>query len=301
MLRKMLRWLLRLIMAIVILLVVVYVGLVIRSQPMPDHPFFVDNQFLVIAHQGGDGLRPSNTMSAFENAVALGVDVLEMDIHSTQDGILVTIHDATIDRTTNGSGRVLDYTFEALQQFDAGYHFPTLAEEAHRSDKPYRGQGITIPALTEIFEAFPEMPMVIEIKQKTPSIVTPFCELLRQYQMTDQVVVATFHEDTVREFRQVCPEVPTAAVESEVRLFFVLNSIGLTPGFQPEAYAFQVPEYSGDLQVVTRSFVENAQQHNIDVHPWTINDEAGMRRLIAAGVQGIITDYPDKLLQILGR
>jgi glycerophosphoryl diester phosphodiesterase len=283
--------------------VAIYIGLILVSKPMPDHPFFADSgtKMLVIAHQGGEGLRPSNTMAAFTNAVELGADMLEMDIHSTKDGVLVTIHDATIDRTTNGTGRVQDYTVEELQQFDAGYHFPNLEEEAARTDRPFRGEGVTIPALEEVFKTFPEMRMVIEIKQEAPSIVAPFCALLHEYNMTDQVVVATFRETVVRKFRQECPDVPTAAVESEVRLFYVLNLLGMSRAYQSSAYAFQVPEYFGSIHVVTPGFVSAAQHHNIDVQPWTINDEAQMQRMIDAGVQGIMTDYPDKLLRLLGR
>lgn len=273
-----------------------------QARPVERHPIFNDDRVLVIAHQGGDGLWPSNTMFAFENAVELGVDVLEMDIHSTQDGVLVTIHDETVDRTTDGSGRVQDFTFAELQQLDAGYHWPTLAEEraTGRTDTPYRGQGITIAPLEEVFQSFPDMPMVIEIKQREPSIVTPFCELLRQYEMTDQVIVPTFHPETIAEFRQTCPEVATAAVEPEIRLFFALNLLRLNATYRPPALAFQVPEYSGDLHVVTPRFVRSAARLGIQTHPWTINDREQMRRMLDAGVQGIITDYPDQLMEEMG-
>ena len=282
-------------------LAVIYGLFVWRAAAQPRHPVFNEDRFLVIAHQGGDGLWPSNTIFAMTRAVELGVDVLEMDIHGTRDGVLVVIHDETVDRTTDGSGRVQDLTLAELQQFDAGYNWPTLAEEAARSDRPYRGQGITIPALEEVFQTFPELPMVIEIKQREPSIVEPFCRLLRQYDMTDQVVVPTFHAETITEFREACPEVATAAVEDEVRLFYILNLLRLGDTYRSPALAFQVPEYSGDLQVVTPRFVRSAGRQGIQVHPWTINEPAQMQRMIEAGVPGIITDYPDRLLTIIGR
>lgn len=256
---------------------------------------------LVIAHQGGDGLRPGNTMVAFENAVALGVDMLEMDIHSTKDGVLVVIHDDTIDRTTDGSGRVQDYTFEELQQFDAGYDWPTLEEEAERTDRPYRGQGITIPALEEVLAAFPESLMTIEIKQQEPSIVEPFCEMLRAYEMTAAVIVASFHPETMLEFREACPEVMTSGFEDEVRAFFNANLTNRLDGFEPTVFVFQVPEYFGRLQVITPKFVTNAQALGISVQVWTPNSEEDIQRMIDAGVDGIITDYPDRALALLGR
>lgn len=289
----------------IIIAIAVYVFFVLLAPPMPEHPFFArgeDDTVLVIAHQGGDGLRPSNTMASFEHAVELGADVLEMDIHSTSDGTLVTIHDDTVDRTTDGTGRVQDMTFEELQQLDAGYNWPTLTEaQAEIEGNPYRDEGITIPSLEEIFQAFPDMRMNIEIKQQEPSIVQPFCDLLREYEMTDQVLVASFHQSTIEEFRDTCPEVPTSGVESEITIFFALNVAGLAGAYLPGSYAFQVPEYSGDLHVVTSRFVRAAAEHNIEVHPWTINTREDMERMLDTGVQGIITDYPDVLLDVLGR
>lgn len=280
-----------------------YLLLVWLSAPMPAHPFFTDHQAepLVIAHQGGDGLRPSNTMSAFTHAVELGVDVLEMDIHGTADDVLVTIHDATVDRTTNGSGRVQDFTLAELQELDAGYHWPTVAGHVQLGEYPYRGQGIIIPTLEEVFQSFPDIPMVIEIKQGEPSVARPFCDLIHQYGMQDQLLVAAFSKQTLDDFRATCPDVITSAAEDEIRIFYILHRLGISGAYQADTYAFQVPEYSGDFHVLTPRFISNANIHNVDVHAWTINTKADMERFVEMGVNGIITDYPDQLLEILGR
>ncbi|MFT5196363.1 MAG: glycerophosphoryl diester phosphodiesterase [Candidatus Promineifilaceae bacterium] len=256
---------------------------------------------VVIAHQGGDGIRPSNTMAAFTHAVDLGVDVLEMDIHSTKDGVLVAIHDDTVDRTTNGTGRVQDFTFAELQQLDAGYNWPTLAEESLRADRPFRGKGITIPSLEEVLIAFPDVPLNIEIKQQEPSIVAPFCELLKKYDRMgpNQVLVPSFHPETITEFREICPGVPTAVVQNEVVTFFVLNKLQLHRIWSPPAEAFQVPRESAGLTIITSSFVHNLQNHGVIVHPWTINSQSEMRNMLELGVDGIITDYPNRLLEII--
>ncbi|MEM7798228.1 MAG: glycerophosphodiester phosphodiesterase [Chloroflexota bacterium] len=293
---------LRAILGAIVVLMSVYFFFVWLSSPVEATPFFsqvTTDRPWVIAHQGGDGLRPSNTLIAFQHAVDLGADVLEMDIHSSGDGVLVVIHDDTVDRTTNGSGPVQAFTFEALQALDAGYHWPTLAEESHREDRPYRGQGITIPGLEEIFIAFPEMPMNIEIKQKEPSITQSFCDLIFEYGMQEQVLVASFHRETITEFREVCPGIPTSGVEHEIRNFFILNTLLLGRAYQSSANAFQVPEKFGSLQVINPRFVRNAQHHNVDVHVWTVNSEAQMRAMLAAGVDGIITDYPDQLIKVI--
>lgn len=286
---------------LILVLIGVYAFFALRSQPIPEHPFFEHDGILVMAHQGGDGLRPGNTLAAFRHAAELGADVLEMDIHSTSDGVLVVIHDDTVDRTTDGSGRVQDFTFVQLQELDAGYHWPTLSEGQDSEGHPYRGQGIAIPALEEVFQEFPDYRMNIEIKQREPSIVQALCDLIAEYDMQEQVLVASFHPETITEFREACPEIPTSGVEPEIRLFFGLNTVGLYALYQPTAYAFQVPEYSGGLHVVTENFVRGAQAHNVQVHPWTLNTREDMQRMIDLGVDGIITDYPDVLLELLGR
>lgn len=300
--RKLLQILLGIVAVIAILAAGVYLFFVSRSQPMPDHPFFrPDDQVLVIAHRGGAGERPENTMLAFQHAVDLGVDALEMDVHSSSDGVLVVIHDDTVDRTTDGSGRVSDMTFAALQALDAGYNWSPAEGESASAEHSFRGQGAQIPAFEEVLTAFPEMRMVIEIKQETPSIVQPLCDMLRAHNMQEQVIVGSFHPAPLYAFRESCPEVATSAVEEEIRPFFILNQVGLTRAYAPSMHAFQVPEYSGSLHVVTQSFVDSARAHNIAVQTWTINDEEGMGRMIDLGVNGIITDYPTRLMDVLGR
>jgi glycerophosphoryl diester phosphodiesterase len=288
---------------LLIILGVVAISLIIlaifamNAKQAKSYLFFDQADFMVIAHQGGEQLRPSNTMPAFEHAVQLGVDVLEMDIHQTKDGILVLMHDDTVDRTTNGSGAIKDMTLAEIKELDAGYYWTNDEGQTY----PYRGQGITVPTMEEIFEAFPHMPMNIEIKQDSPSIVEPFCDLIHEYGMADQVLIPSFHPDTMNEFREKCPGIATSMAEPEIRLFFGLNKVGLGSLFTPPGQAFQVPEESGGLQIITPRFVEGAQNRNIAVHVWTINDPDEMKRFIEMDVDGIITDRPDLLLEILGR
>jgi glycerophosphoryl diester phosphodiesterase len=282
---------------VLVVLTGVVVVLALLARPAPDYPFFAQEGVMVIAHQGGEELRPSNTMVAFEHAVALGVDVLEMDIHASQDGVLVVMHDDTVDRTTDGNGRLQDLTLAQIKQLDAGYYWTDDDGQSY----PYRGQGITVPTLEELFIAFPDMRMNIEIKQKSPSIVQPLCDLLRQYNMPDKVLIPSFHPETMTEFRDKCPGVATSMTEPEIRRFFALNTVFLGSLFGPPGEAFQVPEYSGDLHVVTPRFVRGAHGQNVAVHVWTVDDPADMQRLIDAGVDGIITDRPDLLLELLGR
>ncbi|MBK8900035.1 MAG: glycerophosphodiester phosphodiesterase [Anaerolineaceae bacterium] len=291
----------RIALVIVGLLLVVYGTLAWRAQPVPVHPFFTQQDgVMVIAHQGGEWLRPTNTLLAFDHAVELGVDVLEMDIHQTKDGAIVLMHDATVDRTTDGSGAIKEMTLDEVRALDAGYYWT----DDDGATYPYRGQGIQVPTLEEMFQRYPDMRMNIEIKQETPGMVRPFCQLIHTYNMQDKVLVATFHKATVEEFRAECPDVITSMVEPEIQLFFGLNAAYLGALFQAPGTAFQVPTTSslpliGEVDVITERFVRVAHSHNIQVHAWTINDTAEMERLIALGVDGIITDRPDLLLEVV--
>ena len=295
----MLSKLLRGLLVLVAVLAAVYAVLALLARPAAERPFFAQFEHypLVMAHQGGDGLWPSNTLYAFERAVGLGVDVLEMDVHSTADGVLVVIHDDTVDRTTDGSGAVHDLTLAELKALDAGYDWTPDDGQTH----PYRGQGITIPALEELFVAFPGMPMNIEIKQAEPSIAAPLCQLIHEYGKANEVLVVSFHEQATKEFRDVCPEVVTGTGQNEVITLFALSKVFLEGAYSPAAEAVQVPEYRSGLHVITQRFVDAAHHRGLQVHAWTINDEADMRRLIDLGVDGLITDYPDRLVRVLGR
>jgi glycerophosphoryl diester phosphodiesterase len=281
-------------------LALVYLVLSAFASPRPERTFFekTNDDILVIAHQGGDGLFPSNTLYAFQEAAKLGVDVLELDLHSSKDGELVVIHDDTVDRTTNGTGNVGDLTLEELKELDAGYDWSL---ERKGESFPYRDKGITIPTLEEVFEEFPDYRINVEIKQEAPSIAQPLCDLIHQYEKQEQVLVVSFSGKAMNEFRAVCPDVVTAGYPSEIRTFYIFHRLFLAGLYRPYADAFQVPEYQDELRIVTERFVQDAQRKNVEVHVWTVEETDDMKRLIEMGVDGIITDRPDRLLELLGR
>jgi len=266
----------------------------------PKHPFFGQGLVrpLVLAHRGGAGLWPENTLYAFERAAAMGVDVLETDMHSTGDGALVLVHDPTVDRTTNGSGRVNHLTLNQLKALDAGYYW---SEDGGRSF-PVRGRGITVPTVEEVFSAFPEMRINIDIKQVRPSVADQFCRLILDFGMVERVMVASFNSSILREVRRLCPQVATSAGKSEVRLFYALSLLSPRAAFLPAGcYALQVPIARKGLRLITKRFLTSARLHNLEVHAWTVNSGPQMEWLLRLGVEGIVTDYPDRLLALLGR
>ncbi|HYP01407.1 MAG TPA: glycerophosphodiester phosphodiesterase [Pyrinomonadaceae bacterium] len=251
---------------------------------------------LVMAHRGGAGLWPENTAHAFAQAVALGVDVLEMDLHSTSDGALVVIHDSTVDRTTNGAGSISALTLAELKRLDAGYRWTNDGGRTF----PFRGKGITVPTLREVLDQFPQTRLNIDIKQAQPSLAKSFCRALRERRATGSVTVASFNSQVLGEFRQECPEVRTSASMEEV---FALSA-DLQAGRDLAADSarprlVQVPENAFGRRWLTAELLATAHRGGLEVHVWTVNDEDAMRRLVALGVDGIMTDYPDKLIALL--
>jgi glycerophosphoryl diester phosphodiesterase len=268
--------------------------------PAPDRGFFTIAELprpLVIAHRGGAGLFPENTLYAFEQSWKIGIDVLELDVNETADGKLVVMHDRTVNRTTDGSGQISEMTLEAIKKLNAGYRF---SPDGGRSF-PFREQKIPVPTLEEVFAALPDARFNIEPKQASPTIIKSLCALIRDRKMTEKVIVGSFNQTGLDDFRRACPEVATSAGTSEVSQFLTMYKTGLGASYSPTMQALQIPEKIGSLQIVSKEFVETARRLNLQVHVWTINETADMQRLLETGVDGIMTDYPDRLLKLLNR
>ncbi len=249
---------------------------------------------LLFAHRGGSDLAPENTLVAFRNALQYDVDVLELDVHLTADDEVVVIHDATVDRTTNGSGRVRDLTLAQLKALDAGYRF-TPDDGA---TFPYRGQGITIPTLLEVYQAFPDMLINIEIKDDDVHAAERLAEVIEQAGAVDRSIVGSFHRDPARAIRPLLPDVATYADPDETRVFYFLSLVGLRRLHRPLSDAYQIPRQWGRFRLDTARFIANAHKLNQQVHYWTIDDPEEMRRLLQLGADGIMTDRPDLGLQV---
>jgi len=254
---------------------------------------------LVIGHadDSGLGLVPGNTLAHLERMAELGVDVLDIDLHASSDGVVVLIHDDTVDRTTDGSGRVSDLTLAELETLDAGYDWTTDDGATY----PFRGQGLRIATLAEVLERFPDWPIVMELKQEQPSMAQALCDTLRDQGATARVIVPSSREKALAEFRALCPEVATAAGTGDVTLSVVLSALGLGGTLSPAYPVAQVPVASGGIPVVTPGWVTAMQARGVRVDVWTIDDPGEMQRLINLGVDGIFTNRPDVLLDLLGR
>ena len=262
-----------------------------------NHPFYQSKNNAgvdIIAHRGGHGLKPASTVLAAMNAQAMGA-VIELDVHATSDGHLIVRHDDTVDATTNGSGLIREKSLKELKLLDAGYTFDPAANESF----PYRDTGVTIPTLQELIDATPDARFVMEIKQAQPSITRQLCTVLHDNQLEKRVIVGSFKDEVIDEFRDVCPDIATSMAAGEARTFVIMEKLGLSHLVPVKAQAFQVPVAAGGMTVLTPSFIKAAQNRGMKVEVWTINDQEEMSHLIGQGVDGIITDYPDRLRELL--
>lgn len=283
------------IILITTLFISAYSVLKTTAKPAPHFPIF-DNlpTPAVIAHRGGKGLWPENTLHAFQEATKLGVDMLELDVRQTQDGQLVVLHDEKVDRTTNGEGHIGNLSLDDVKALDAGFRWT-----ANKQQYPFRGKGISIPTFQEVLEQFPKQKMIVEIKQIQPAIEQPVCQAILAAKKENHIIIGSFYPEVIQRFRQACPDIATSASPDEVKLLFVAQQLGLEELISPSASALQIPKENGNVEVATSNFIKAAQDRQLQVQVWTINDPDTMMSIIANGADGIITDYPNKLLSLM--
>jgi glycerophosphoryl diester phosphodiesterase len=226
-------------------------------------------------------------MAAFRQAVDLWrADILEMDVHLSSDGKLVVIHDPTVDRTTDGSGRVRDLTWAELRELDAGHRFVALD-----GTPSFRGKGARLPLFEEVLEAFPRMRLNVE--SKAPEAAAPLVAAIEKHGARQRVLIAAEHEQNRDGARGY--EGPWGASTSHVAGLRFLPF-----GYTPDVDVIQVCEWWHGIHVVTPGLIQRAHDRNIPVQVWTVDDPADMYRLLAMGVDGIQSDRPDLLARVLG-
>jgi glycerophosphoryl diester phosphodiesterase len=256
---------------------------------MPRHSIFGGTP-LLIAHRGGSALAPENTLTAFRSAAVIwGADMIELDVHATADGHCVVIHDATVDRTTDGSGAVAALTLAEVQALDAGYRFTRDAGATY----PFRSRGVSIPTIEQVLEALPNMRFTVEVKAAAAQ--APLFAAVERLAAHARVVVAAMHERDRTQFGTYPG--PISASFETLKRFYRFHRLGLGRFAGLRADAVHVPEDWDGRRLVTPRFVRDLKTHDIPVIVWTVNDGALMRRLLEWGVGGIVTDR----LDILGR
>ena len=274
----------------------------------PGNPW-LERRVIAYAHQGGAWEWPSSTLFAMRKSVEAGATAIELDVHATKDGELVVCHDATVERTTNGHGAIAQMTLEEVRSLDNAYWFVPGADATvglAPAAYPYRGRApedpdFRVATLAEVLEQFPDVVLNLDIKQTAPAVVSyeePLARLLAAYGRGDDVIVASFLDLATERFRAHAPGIPVSAGTLATAQFWrAVHEGGDAPA--PAAVAFQVPERHGDVLVVDDLFVRAAHRAGVAVHVWTVNDEGSMRRLVDLGVDGIITDLPTTLSDVL--
>ncbi|MGH7845394.1 MAG: glycerophosphodiester phosphodiesterase [Candidatus Binatia bacterium] len=268
---------------------------------LADYPFFSGPKPRIIGHRGASGTAPENTLLSFRQAFQEGADFVELDVHQCLDGAIVIIHDATLERTTNGSGEVSARSVQDLKSVDAGYRFTFGRGAAY----PFRGQKLEIPTLEDFFLGFPQARAIVEIKHFSPSIVQRTLDIILTFHAEDRVLLAT-EEDAVMaairtELKRGDRAMATGFSYGEVAAFVHWAQSGMATSYQPPGQAFQIPPVYNNVALVTPETVGAAHQLDLEMFVWTINQTEEMQRLLNLGVDGIITDYPSRLRDIVGR
>lgn len=249
----------------------------------------------IIGHRGAAGVAPENTVASIEHGVRAGAQAIEVDVHVSLDGRLVTIHDDTVDRTTDGSGPVESLTLEELRRLDAGHAF--TVDRGHSF--PFRGQDVRVPTLDEAVEAAAGLPMVIEVK--SPAAGRALADWLRARRAgpadAGRFIVGGF------ERAHVAPAAAAAdlrcATRADLVPFVLLGKFGIDGPLRDEIDAIMLPIRKGPLRLVTRGFVRRAHGRGVGVYVWTVNRPAQMRALLDLGVDGLISDFPARVRRIV--
>ena len=256
---------------------------------------YLDPSPIAFAHRGGAALWPENTLTSFRGAIGLGFRYIETDLHRTADGHIVCFHDPTLERTTDGIGRVWDKTLAEIKALDAGWSFTRDGVTF-----PFRGaSGCEVPTLEEALALHPELRLNIEIKQRSPAMEAALWDALDRLDAHERVLVAAEHDALVDRFRKLRRrQLPTSPGVRGVLRFWLGVRSGLGRFDRYPFSALQVPVGHAGLTVVDRAFVEAAHAHGLHVHVWTIDAPEEMHRLLDLGVDGVMTDRPDLLREV---
>jgi glycerophosphoryl diester phosphodiesterase len=248
-------------------------------------PFLTHEHPIRFAHRGSRVLWPENTMPAFQGAVDLGYRYLELDVHVASDGAVVVFHDDWLDRLTDGTGRVWEHTWDELRSLDAAYNFDP--EGGH----PLRGKGIRMPLLEELALTFPDALLNVDLKQK--GIEEAVATLIAHLRAEDRFLIGSFRDWRIGAFRRLTHgRVAVSAGPREVARAVAACRLRLPIG--GVADALQIPR-----RIASKRLVESAHAAGKQVHAWTVNDPDQMRSLLDMGVDGIITDRPDLLNEVV--
>jgi len=260
------------------------------------HAFFGGRRPRLFAHRGASGEAPENTLAAFALGLAQGAGYLETDARLTRDGAVVLIHDADVDRTTDGSGSVAGFTIRELAELDAGFRFGREGGPVF----PYRGRGLRVPTLEQLLRAQPDARINLEVKGSDPAAADAVIEVLRDLRAQSRVLLAAAEEPV---FARILELDCGAALGSSVRdvVELIRASVeGRLDSFAPRGHALQVPPSFMGRPLATPELVAAAHRVGLEVHVWTVDDPVEAARFFEMGIDGCMSDYPARLAPLCG-
>ena len=266
-------------------------------------------RFTPVGHRGANGEIPGNTMESFQRLIDIFPGaMIELDVWETRDGEIAVFHDDLLDHETSGSGPVSLHDYRDLTGMDRAYK---ISHDGGRTF-PFRGKGYRIPLLKDVLGRFPRSPVSIDIKCHKMDFARKVMALVNDLGARDRVIIGSFSGRIISQVRRKYPGVATSCGRNEVILFYVLNRLFLWRLFRFLGDALMIPEFTDTerpefldgtgrqgLRIITPGFIKRAHHHNVPVFAWTINSRENMRRLISWGIDGIVTDYPALLKEVM--
>ncbi|MHC4108508.1 MAG: glycerophosphodiester phosphodiesterase [Planctomycetota bacterium] len=254
------------------------------------HPYFTPGP-MILAHRGASAYAPDHTLEALRLALDQGADAIEADVHLTRDGHAVLHHGGDVSENTEGSGKISSHTLSELQSFDAGYRFTPDSGITY----PHRGKGHRVTTLAEALDAFPDARFNLDIKERRAAVVAR--RLIDEFGAHDRVLLASFYSWQRAPALRKYPG-PRSITLDQMLGFMLLHWTRLDGLWGAGIDALQIPERYWGLRVVTPRLVERAHRLGMQVHVWTVDDEADMERLLGWGVDGIVTKRPDAAARV---
>ncbi|WP_380701463.1 glycerophosphodiester phosphodiesterase [Salinithrix halophila] len=255
-------------------------------------------QVLNVAHRGASAYAPEHTMASYELGDKMKGDYIEIDLQMTKDGHLIALHDETLDRTTNGTGQVKDHTLAEIKQLDAGSWF----NEQYPAYAKAEYKGLKVPTLDEVLKRFGKNKKYY-IETKAPDIYPGMEEkllcTLKKYGLTSKkslrnghVLVQSFSQESLLKMNRLNPDIPLV----QLLWYDISGHISDEELNEVKQYAVGV---GPNFDKIDRSYVQKVREHGLEIHPYTVNEKADMRKLIDWGVTGMFTNHPDRLREVL--
>ena len=263
------------------------------TPPTPTQSVQPISNVLVIAHRGGAGLMPENTLASFKNGIALKSDFIEMDAHLSKDGIPVIMHDPTLERTTDGFGSISNFTLAQLQTYNAAAKSLSVT-----SKEP-------IPTFAQVLDLAKPTSVKVEVEIKVPpqgrynGIEQKIIDEIIAHDMTDRVQISSFNMDVIKAVKAINPKIKTVALMSVD--FFRSYEINT-----PQTIIDHIVSLGAEIIAVNKEYlnvklVQEAHARKVVVEVWTVDSESDIKKFVAMGVDGIISNRPDRLKEVIGK